>query len=353
MIRQFDRSAATIADILGAARKLFAGEGFDATSIDDIAAKAGVAKGAVYHHFDSKEEIFTRVLEDVQAEIAALPVPAATRAMSDPLDQIAAETLRYLLAATEPSRKRILLIDGPAVIGWQKWREIDDRFFGAGAKAAMTHVLSADASPREVGSATHLMMGAVMESMPGMRHGAGCKESRARPFRRAAQNAGRPAPLAFRFRTRHASANTTGGNMLSWQIGDVKITRVVESELPVPHKYSFLQQATPEALREMEWLYPHFVTPEGAMVLSIHALLVDAPGMKLVVDTCIGNDKPRALLRGQKLQTKFLEHIADAGFAREKVDAVVCTHLHVDHVGWNTMKDGDKWVPTFPNARAT
>jgi AcrR family transcriptional regulator len=164
MIRQLDRSAATIADILAAARKLFASEGFDTTSIDDIAAKAGVAKGAVYHHFASKEEIFTRVLEDVQAEIAALPPPAATRAMSDPLDQIAAETLRYLLAATEPSRKRILLIDGPAVIGWKKWREIDDRFFGAGAKMAMTHVLGADASAREVDAATHLMMGAVMEA---------------------------------------------------------------------------------------------------------------------------------------------------------------------------------------------
>jgi glyoxylase-like metal-dependent hydrolase (beta-lactamase superfamily II) len=138
---------------------------------------------------------------------------------------------------------------------------------------------------------------------------------------------------------------------LSWQIGDVKITRVVESELPVPHKYSFLQQATPEALREMPWLYPDFVTSDGAMVLSIHALLVDAPGMKLVVDTCIGNDKPRALLRGQKLQTQFLQHITDAGFPREQVDAVICTHLHVDHVGWNTMLDGDKWVPTFPNAR--
>lgn len=164
MIRQLDRSAATIADILGAARKLFANEGFDATSIDDIAAKAGVAKGAVYHHFASKEEIFTRVLEDVQAEIAAMPPPAATRAMTDPLDQIAAETLRYLLAATEPSRKRILLIDGPAVIGWKKWREIDDRFFGAGAKTAMTHVLGADAPPREIDAVTHLMMGAVMEA---------------------------------------------------------------------------------------------------------------------------------------------------------------------------------------------
>jgi glyoxylase-like metal-dependent hydrolase (beta-lactamase superfamily II) len=69
------------------------------------------------------------------------------------------------------------------------------------------------------------------------------------------------------------------------------------------------------------------------------------------VDTCIGNDKPRALLRNTALHTEFLKHIAEAGFPREKVDAVVCTHLHVDHVGWNTMKDGDRWVPTFPNAR--
>jgi AcrR family transcriptional regulator len=164
MIRQVERSAATVADILAAARRLFAGAGFDATSIDGIAAKAGVAKGAVYHHFDSKEAIFTRVLEDVQAEIAALPIPAAIRAMTDPLDMIAAVTLRYLLAATEAPRKRILLIDGPAVIGWRKWREIDDRFFGAGAKAAVTRVLGADAPPREIDAVTHLVMGAVMEA---------------------------------------------------------------------------------------------------------------------------------------------------------------------------------------------
>ena len=164
MIRQIDRSAATIADILAAARKLFASDGFDATSIDAIAAKAGVAKGAVYHHFESKEEIFTSVLEDVQAEIAALPIPAATRAMADPIDQIAAETLRYLVAATEPSRKRVLLIDGPAVIGWKKWREIDDRFFGAGARAAMCIVLGPRAPAREVDAATHLLMGAIMEA---------------------------------------------------------------------------------------------------------------------------------------------------------------------------------------------
>ena len=141
--------------------------------------------------------------------------------------------------------------------------------------------------------------------------------------------------------------------MLSWQIGDVKVTRVVELEIPVPYhpKYSFLKDATPEALKEMPWLYPHFASEDGALMLSIHALLVEAPGLKLVVDTCVGNDKVRSLLRGNALQTQFLQHIADAGFPRESVNAVICTHLHVDHVGWNTMLQDGKWVPTFPNAR--
>ncbi len=141
--------------------------------------------------------------------------------------------------------------------------------------------------------------------------------------------------------------------MLSWQIGDVKVTRVVEIAVdaaidgPVP----FMLDATPAALREMPWLYPHFVTDADELKLSFHALLVDAPGLKLVVDTCMGNDKPRHELGGNALQTSFLADIAAAGFPRERVDAVVCTHLHVDHVGWNTMLRDGKWVPTFPNAR--
>jgi len=141
--------------------------------------------------------------------------------------------------------------------------------------------------------------------------------------------------------------------MLSWQIGDVKVTRVVEVEMPTPYheKYPMISGARPEALRTMPWLYPHFVTPEGHLLLSIHALLVDAPGQKLVVDTCLGNDKPRKLIRGQALQTPFLEHMNEAGFTRENVNTVICTHLHVDHVGWNTIQDNGKWVPTFPNAQ--
>ncbi len=141
--------------------------------------------------------------------------------------------------------------------------------------------------------------------------------------------------------------------MLFWQIGDVKVTRVVETDIQFKYseKHPFIAEAWPETLKDIPWLYPHFVSPEGHLLISIHALLVDAPGLKLVVDTCIGNDKARQLLRGQALHTSFLTHIKEAGFTRENVDCVVCTHLHVDHVGWNTMLVDGKWAPTFPNAR--
>jgi glyoxylase-like metal-dependent hydrolase (beta-lactamase superfamily II) len=141
--------------------------------------------------------------------------------------------------------------------------------------------------------------------------------------------------------------------MLSWKVGAVTITRIVEIELPVPYSEArpFLAQATPAALRTMPWLYPHYVTEEGHLRLSIHALLVEAPGLRLVVDTCVGNDRPRSLLGGQALATDFLKHFEAAGWTRDGVDAVVCTHLHVDHVGWNTLLQDGKWVPTFPKAR--
>ena len=141
--------------------------------------------------------------------------------------------------------------------------------------------------------------------------------------------------------------------MLTWQVGAVKISRIVEMEVPVTHDpvSSFLTQASPEALRRSPWLYPHFVNEQDQLLLSIHALLVEAPGLRMVVDTCVGNDKARNLLGGNTLSTPFLQHLADAGWSRDSVKVVVCTHLHVDHVGWNTMLEGGKWAPTFPKAR--
>jgi glyoxylase-like metal-dependent hydrolase (beta-lactamase superfamily II) len=138
--------------------------------------------------------------------------------------------------------------------------------------------------------------------------------------------------------------------MLSWQVGRVKITRIVEMDLPVPA--TIWPQATAAELRKSAWLYPHFVSDDDTVLkLSVHALLVETPELKLVVDTCVGNDRPREITGGEPLATPFLQHLGEAGWSRDAVDAVVCTHLHVDHVGWNTMLENGKWVPTFPMAR--
>ena len=86
--------------------------------------------------------------------------------------------------------------------------------------------------------------------------------------------------------------------MLSWQVGAVKITCVVEMLFSFPYDPEgfFLRNATPEALKASPWFYPHFANEDGSLNVSVHALLVEAPGLRLIVDTCIGNDKPRHLV---------------------------------------------------------
>ena len=141
--------------------------------------------------------------------------------------------------------------------------------------------------------------------------------------------------------------------MLKWKIGDVTVSRVVEIEVDIPAggPHSLLPDSSADALRAIEWLSPHFINGNGEMKLSIHALLVEGHGQRLIVDTCIGNDKPRTNALMNKLNLPFLRDLEAAGWSRDSVDTVVCTHLHVDHVGWNTMLEGGKWVPTFPNAK--
>ncbi|MFN0123437.1 MAG: MBL fold metallo-hydrolase [Blastocatellia bacterium] len=138
--------------------------------------------------------------------------------------------------------------------------------------------------------------------------------------------------------------------MNKWQIGAVTITRVVENEGPTRGTFLFAE-ATPENILRHAWLQPHFATPDGKLLSSIHAFVIESAGRRIVVDTCVGNDKPRAVRGWHMLQTRFLDDLAAAGFPRESIDTVLCTHLHVDHVGWNTMLVDGRWVPTFPNAR--
>jgi glyoxylase-like metal-dependent hydrolase (beta-lactamase superfamily II) len=136
--------------------------------------------------------------------------------------------------------------------------------------------------------------------------------------------------------------------MLRWQVGDVRITRV--TELEAPGLEWLLPEATPERLAGIAWIGP-FLAADGRPLASVHTLLIEAPDRTVVVDTCIGNDKQRSIRFWSGLQTSFLEKLEEAGAGVAAVDAVVCTHLHVDHVGWNTRLVDGRWVPTFENAR--
>ena len=138
--------------------------------------------------------------------------------------------------------------------------------------------------------------------------------------------------------------------MADWQIGDVKITKIIEEDSPVPGKF-VLPDATPEKLLEIDWLSPNFITDRGWLKMSIHALIIETRGVKIMVDTCLGNDKERTTEAWAMRKGSFLEDLVAADHPRESIDYVICTHLHVDHVGWNTMLVDGEWVPTFPNAR--
>ena len=139
--------------------------------------------------------------------------------------------------------------------------------------------------------------------------------------------------------------------MNQWKIGDVKVLRVVESEMSWDGTF-VIPNATAENLKkERDWLYPTFSDETGKVKMTIQALIIESLGKKIIVDTCIGNDKVRANPEWNKLQLPFLDDLKKAGYPAESIDRVVCTHLHVDHVGWNTTLKNDKWVATFPKAK--
>jgi glyoxylase-like metal-dependent hydrolase (beta-lactamase superfamily II) len=138
---------------------------------------------------------------------------------------------------------------------------------------------------------------------------------------------------------------------MQWRIGAVTVTKIVELEVTGGSRF-LLPQATPEAILPTGWLQPDFADERGRLKMSVHALLVETPGRRIIVDTCLGNDKEnRRIPTWNRMQTRFLADLAAVGCSRETIDTVVCTHLHVDHVGWNTMLAEGRWVPTFPKAR--
>ncbi len=138
-------------------------------------------------------------------------------------------------------------------------------------------------------------------------------------------------------------------------VGEIRIARVVELIDRQFNIYKFFPEATAEALApHRHWLEPRALEPEtDQMVLPIQTYVVRTDHHTILIDTCIGNDKSLAF-RGEWHQRRdpgYLRTLAGLGVRPEEVDYVMCTHLHPDHVGWNTRLEDGRWVPTFANAK--
>lgn len=137
---------------------------------------------------------------------------------------------------------------------------------------------------------------------------------------------------------------------MEWQIGKVRVRTLIEARSTTLG--SILPLATPETLAKTPWLAPDFVTEEGDLKANYQVMIVETPEALVMVDTCIGNDKERPGFDGfHQQQSSFLQDLGDMGYAAQDFDYILCTHMHVDHVGWNTQLVDGAWVPTFANAQ--
>jgi AcrR family transcriptional regulator len=162
MPAKVDRGQATRAHVLETATRLFAARGYDATSIEDVLAATSLSRGALYHHFPSKEALFEAVLDAVEAEIAQLL--GAARAAAGPIEGLRVACDAFLKLAGEQKIRQIVLIDAPAVVGWQKWREIDARHGFGRMKASVKAAAAQGRVPAElVETYAHIMLAALFE----------------------------------------------------------------------------------------------------------------------------------------------------------------------------------------------
>lgn len=164
MAKQAERRAATTEAILTAARRLFGTQGFAATTMDEIAEGAGVAKGAVYHHFRTKEAVFEAVFDLVSRDLVA-EIDSAARTEKDVLAAMVAGTQHYFAATAKGPTGQIILRDGPAVLGWERWREIDAQHFGGKMPRALAVAIEAGLIAKQpVEPLARLLLGAVTEA---------------------------------------------------------------------------------------------------------------------------------------------------------------------------------------------
>jgi glyoxylase-like metal-dependent hydrolase (beta-lactamase superfamily II) len=140
-------------------------------------------------------------------------------------------------------------------------------------------------------------------------------------------------------------------HMKTWKVGEVEITRLVEVWKWEDDIWMVLEDSKPPIVHTQPWLIPDHATPEGRMFINFQAFFVRAGKRRIMIDTCIGADRERQFPVFTQMRTTFMQDLASLGIAPNDIDTVLCTHLHFDHVGWNTHLVDGRWVPTFPRAR--
>ena len=140
-------------------------------------------------------------------------------------------------------------------------------------------------------------------------------------------------------------------HLKTWRVGQVEVTRIVEVWKWEDDIWMVLDGAKPEIVHTQPWLLPDHVTAQGRMFINFQAFVLKAGKRRIMIDTCVGADRDREFPVFTHMQTTFLQDLASLGIMPTDVDTVLCTHLHFDHVGWNTRLVDGHWVPTFPKAR--
>ena len=159
-----ERAEATRAALVRAARELFADRGFADTATNEIVDRAGVTRGALYHHFADKEELFRAVYEDVETGVTARVVEALG-AIEDPFEALGVGCDVFLDTCLERDVQRIVLLEGPSVLGWARWREIDQNYGLGLVQAGLAAAMEAGAiRDQPLEPLAHLMMGAIVEA---------------------------------------------------------------------------------------------------------------------------------------------------------------------------------------------
>jgi AcrR family transcriptional regulator len=163
---QAERTEATRGRLIATARRLFAAKGFAATSTEEILSEANVSRGALYHHFPSKTDLFQATFEQVEDELTAQVLEvAASSGETDPMRILELGFDAFLDQCVNPEVQRIVMLDGPTVLGWDLWHELDERYAFGTIKAVLS--VAAEMGRIEesaVDPLTHLLLGAVMQA---------------------------------------------------------------------------------------------------------------------------------------------------------------------------------------------